>query len=263
MKIDAPRNKKSGKTTDKPNNEQARNQILDCAIKEFSKKGFGGASLRDIADNAGVSHSMIKYYFGGKEELWREAVNFLFSRQAEEMAPALASASSSDSLAAMQAVIEQMIRYSAKHPEHARLIMQASMTPGPHLDWVIKHLREASGFSYKNPTDKESEPAKIARESAIATHYLVYGACNTLFMLEHEAHALYDIDVADSGFIDRFVGIATQLLAPNATTQTDAVAGDYAKQLSAAIQNPSGIQTREIDEGLEVRFVIPKKLLPQ
>jgi len=44
-------------------------EILLVAEKLFSDKGFDGASIRDIAKEAGVNVAMISYYFGSKEKL--------------------------------------------------------------------------------------------------------------------------------------------------------------------------------------------------
>ena len=44
--------------------------ILEAAIKEFAKKGFAGARTADIAAEAGVTHSMLHYYFRSKQQLF-------------------------------------------------------------------------------------------------------------------------------------------------------------------------------------------------
>lgn len=44
-------------------------QIIAAAEKLFSRKGFDGTSVRDIAEEAGVNIAMISYYFGSKEKL--------------------------------------------------------------------------------------------------------------------------------------------------------------------------------------------------
>ncbi|REA55959.1 TetR/AcrR family transcriptional regulator [Dyadobacter luteus] len=44
-------------------------QIIAVAEKLFSKKGFEGTSVRDIAEVAEVNVSMISYYFGSKDKL--------------------------------------------------------------------------------------------------------------------------------------------------------------------------------------------------
>ncbi|WP_223252362.1 TetR/AcrR family transcriptional regulator [Paracoccus mutanolyticus] len=41
-------------------------QILDSAELHFAEHGFSGASLRDMAADAGVNQALIRYYFGSK-----------------------------------------------------------------------------------------------------------------------------------------------------------------------------------------------------
>lgn len=60
-----------------------RSRLLHAATDAFAEYGYEGASLRAIADNAGVSFQLIAYYFGSKEELWVATVNFLFGRYLE------------------------------------------------------------------------------------------------------------------------------------------------------------------------------------
>jgi len=47
--------------------------ILDSAESEFAKKGFNGTTLASVAKVAGIDTSLMRYYFGDKEQLF-EAV---------------------------------------------------------------------------------------------------------------------------------------------------------------------------------------------
>ena len=55
----------------KPSRIQRRNRrvILDAALDVFSTYGFRGATLDQIASEAGLSKPNILYYFSGKEEI--------------------------------------------------------------------------------------------------------------------------------------------------------------------------------------------------
>ena len=46
-----------------------RTRLLISAARGFSAHGFKGASLRDIASDAGVSLTLVDHYFGTKEQL--------------------------------------------------------------------------------------------------------------------------------------------------------------------------------------------------
>lgn len=53
---------------------QRRAQIIDAAFEEFADGGYEQASLRSIANTAGITHSGLLYHFGSKEELLVEVL---------------------------------------------------------------------------------------------------------------------------------------------------------------------------------------------
>lgn len=59
--------------------EQTRENILSAAEQVFAERGFDGASLRDLADAAGVTRSLIHHHFGSKEDLWLAVADHLFA----------------------------------------------------------------------------------------------------------------------------------------------------------------------------------------
>jgi AcrR family transcriptional regulator len=53
---------------------QARESILDAARAQFAHHGYGGATLRAIATEAGVDVALVSYYFGSKSGLFVESL---------------------------------------------------------------------------------------------------------------------------------------------------------------------------------------------
>jgi AcrR family transcriptional regulator len=49
--------------------EDRRKEILEAALRVFAKKGFSGASNKDIAREAGITPGLIYHYFESKEAL--------------------------------------------------------------------------------------------------------------------------------------------------------------------------------------------------
>lgn len=48
--------------------------ILDAAEQVFAASGFAGASMREIADRAGVAQALIHYHFDNKEKLFEAVI---------------------------------------------------------------------------------------------------------------------------------------------------------------------------------------------
>ena len=106
-------------------------KVLTAALKVFAERGFEAASIRDIAQRAGVNHGLIKYHFESKEELWKRAVDHLFFRLDSEMSLVLAN-SSRDPEAILRNWIHAFVHYCANHPEHAQ-IGAVRLTRKPYL----------------------------------------------------------------------------------------------------------------------------------
>jgi len=58
--------------------ERSKTQILESALKLFSHKGYGATSVRDIAEDAGVSKGNVYHHFADKEAIFRELLNVYF-----------------------------------------------------------------------------------------------------------------------------------------------------------------------------------------
>lgn len=53
----------------------ARQRLLDAASQQFLAGGYAVTSIRAIAAQAGVHHSLVNYHFGGKDGLFIAAVD--------------------------------------------------------------------------------------------------------------------------------------------------------------------------------------------
>lgn len=58
----------------RPGGPDTRGEILAAARESFAGKGFGGTSMRGVARQAGVDAALVHHYFGGKDELFIEAM---------------------------------------------------------------------------------------------------------------------------------------------------------------------------------------------
>jgi TetR/AcrR family transcriptional regulator len=65
-----------GKSDIREGNERI---ILDCAERVFAERGFGGATMQEIADRAGLPKANLHYYFASKELLYRTIVERIFT----------------------------------------------------------------------------------------------------------------------------------------------------------------------------------------
>lgn len=69
--------KKAAGRRNAPDERNARERILKAAREVFSLWSFKDASTRTVARKAGVEHPLIHYYFGSKENLFKEVAESL------------------------------------------------------------------------------------------------------------------------------------------------------------------------------------------
>ncbi|MFG2047810.1 TetR/AcrR family transcriptional regulator [Micromonospora sp. NPDC048935] len=67
-------------------------QMLDAAVRVFSRRGFHAASMDEIAEDAGISKPMVYAYLGTKEELFVACLH----REGTRMMQAIAGAAAPD-----------------------------------------------------------------------------------------------------------------------------------------------------------------------
>lgn len=104
--------------------ERSRERLLDAALEEFSRHGFAGTRVQDIATRAGVNAQLISYYFGGKEGLYRALQESWLRSEAGFADPALP----------LEELIEAYARAVLEDPRRARLLLWAGLTHDPSSD---------------------------------------------------------------------------------------------------------------------------------
>lgn len=55
-------------------------KILEAAIHIFQQKGYAGARLQEIADEAKINKAALHYYFRSKEKLYRKVFKITFNK---------------------------------------------------------------------------------------------------------------------------------------------------------------------------------------
>ncbi len=105
----------------------ARARLRDAALRLFAERGVAGASLRDIAEAAGVTAGLITHHFGSKEGL-KAAVDELMVGVFTEP---LAITSEESPLQRLAVVAEALARTMATHPELRKYLRRSFLENDP------------------------------------------------------------------------------------------------------------------------------------
>lgn len=72
---DPPRVRRRGRRS---GGDDTRSALLDAARAAFAERGYDGATVRHIAERAGVDAAMVNHWFGGKEALFTASLHIPF-----------------------------------------------------------------------------------------------------------------------------------------------------------------------------------------
>lgn len=130
----------------------ARGRIVSAAIELFASNGFRGATLRSIAERAGVSAALVVHHFGGKDGVRRECdarvMRFISEKADEDPVEVLAAAA------------------DAYGPYLARMLSETSPSADTLFDELVGFSRHAidqavSDGSMRSPADVEAQSVTL------------------------------------------------------------------------------------------------------
>ena len=97
---------------------QNESKIIQAAIKQFSRHGFRGATLDEIASSAGLSKPNLLYYFKNKEELYHASLSHVLDTW---LSPLLSLDPDTEPEIALSRYIETKMEMSRDYPEASRM----------------------------------------------------------------------------------------------------------------------------------------------
>ncbi len=127
----------------KPSRIQRRNRglILEAALDVFSRHGYRGATLDQIAEQAGLSKPNILYYFDGKETIHVTLLNQLMDNW---LAPMREIDPEGAPLEEILCYVHRKLEMSREFPRESRLFANEIIQGAPrivgHLEEVLKPL---------------------------------------------------------------------------------------------------------------------------
>lgn len=121
------------KRTWKEREKQAhRNAILDAAMTVFSEKGYYGASIEKIAEEADFSIGTIYNFFEGKSDLYACVIERMAKNFLQELSNKIAHLTKP--VEQLEAIIDFRLTYFSRYQSFIRAIFESS--PGRHTDPV-------------------------------------------------------------------------------------------------------------------------------
>ncbi|MDD5033667.1 MAG: CerR family C-terminal domain-containing protein [Methylococcaceae bacterium] len=121
----------------------SRDRLLVAAVEIFAERGFRDATVREICARAEVNAASVNYYFGGKENLYAEALVYAFE-QGETRHPAFSAQDSTlPAEERLRSIITNML-YRVTDDSHlgcqGKLITREIVNPTKALDHIVETI---------------------------------------------------------------------------------------------------------------------------
>ena len=157
----------------------ARERILQAAERVFGQSGFDGASMRRIADAAGVPVALVSYHFGSKDGLYRAVFDRRTPTVVEQRLAGLAIAMSEPNLdrrleLVVKALILPMLHLRARDrdPSFGRLLAYETTDPNSETRGHIRDLFDPIALKVMKAMSS-ALPDRSEREIAWAYQFML------------------------------------------------------------------------------------------
>jgi AcrR family transcriptional regulator len=150
---------------------QTRQELLEAATRVFAARGFGGASIDDVAAEAGYTSGAIYANFAGKEDLFLSAFEHQIARHVREVTDDVAAAGD-DPAERNRAGAEQWMRFLDSSPELFLLFVE-------YWAYAVRDPERREAFALRFATFRETTARMLGRAPddplVMTMNALVYG----------------------------------------------------------------------------------------
>ena len=152
-------------------NQQTRRRIMDSALAEFSRQGYGASSVNTICSAQNISKGIIYHYFKTKDNLYLACVEECFQLLTQYLKNGLSEGKSAQEQ--LEAYFAVRMTFFREHPVYQPIFCQAVISPPAHLAAEIQTRKQPFDALNAEILENLLEPLplcpQIAREEVVET----------------------------------------------------------------------------------------------
>jgi len=206
----AQQKRKVGRPTEKAGIDTV--EVLEECLKQFAQFGFGGVSIKLLAQQTGVADSLLYYHFGTKEQIWQKATLQAAKTISNSLRDIFTVLEGTSGLERVKIYIKKIVLYSSVHPEFQQVVVQEMFSQSTRSDFLIDEVLKPI-FSYLEAAIREEKRKGTVKDIPPANLFsFIIGSIVTLFSRSYQMKRLYDIDTFDQDQIDQHTTLITDLI---------------------------------------------------
>jgi len=163
--------------------EQSRATLIEAGRKVFAEQGYFNCKIADIAQEAGMSHGNLYWYFSGKEELLKAILADGFVKLGDAMSEAAAGPGSGREKFAR--MLESLFTFADQRADFAKILLALMGNGGDALIQELGFDMSVIGLGYTQSVTAILAQAQVEGEipadrDPIALTMLFFGLFNGL-----------------------------------------------------------------------------------
>ena len=175
--------------------------MLEAAVVEFADHGFEGATWRGIADRAGVSQGLIKFYFEDKAGLWRAALLHAHESQDAELPGPPEGGWAAASREHSAAWVRAFVRHAARHPDYLRMTLRESKPDNARIAWAADTFLRRAHEEFQDAIRALQARGVMVGLDTVSLQFAFLGAVHQPFLAAEEIRAIYGRDPFGETFV--------------------------------------------------------------
>jgi AcrR family transcriptional regulator len=158
--------------------QDSRRHILDCAARIFREKGYAAASLRDIANAAGMRTASMYYHFGSKDEIVAEVLNIAVRTVYAEVRESLDAVKKPSPLDRIRIAVEAHLRAIFETDDYNAASIRIFAQLPEHIAAITVYEREAYVNFWRMLFTEAKESGHLREVDLTLLRLFLFGAMN-------------------------------------------------------------------------------------
>ena len=212
-------NRSGARVPKQQRSSETQHKIINAALAVFAERGYEGASMRLVAERAGVVHPVVVYHFPTKEDLWVSTVQEGLARFMDRLLPNLEALEGLDPAIRLSLIFQDFTRFMAENPVLLPIMIDANRRGGPRLAHIVEHkLRPTYERLRELVVGAQGAGVMPAGDPALV-YYALVAVAGTLFSLNREFEMLTGRDPLDPEVVEAQANLLVQLFFPGLVTR--------------------------------------------
>lgn len=185
--------------------------LCEVAVNVFAEKGYTGTTTTEITRKAGVARSLIHYYFGNKEELWKASIKRLANEFISEFESSKKIHKDLDGLQIIKVLIRQLVHFYARYPAFPKIVAQEMDEHSERSDWIIENLIYPLFNLTGDIFNKQRKLGTIKKVSKEHQTSILLGMASQFFSNPYLAKKLYNIDTFNEENVEKYADSVVEI----------------------------------------------------